>query len=577
MSETGKKSNWSRLIEAFGLERKSNSPSADPAVEATPPSAEPAPPAPSVVTTVPVTAATPPASATPPVYDALGVGGQAKHERSQPKAKADWVDLAASLGLQVPPKRPTPPPSDPTPAPSVDAAASTPAPAESTPRDEVSEPVREQRDGDRPQRDQGRGGEARGDRGGSDRGGRGERGGRDRGGRGERSRGNDGGRAEGGRGDGGRGQGSRGERGQRGDNRGRDDNRGRGDSRTEREPVARDTVDRDDIREDVPSSERSTGERAPARGERGEDRSRGRDRDRGRGQRRDNPPRRESQSRRDESARRDEPPRRDLDSAANERDRWDDDEDLITPSEIVDELVVDIETDDDLPSSERGERTRDDQPSDKRRRRRRRRGRRGGEESRGESEGRAPREPRDDDSPLAFDDSRSALDESSLDDLIPDGPRLETDSLTGETREVGDESAADEADRKRRRRRRRGGRGRRDRTDRTEERPDARGVSTVDGAGGELDEPVDLDSVEDEPEVRDDHDSHEGDDDGNSRGGFRGIPSWDETIGMIVAANMENRARNPQSGGNRGRGRGGRDRGGRDRGRGRGGNRPQGS
>ncbi len=38
------------------------------------------------------------------LYDALGVGGShAKHDKSQPKAKADWVDLAASLGLQVPP------------------------------------------------------------------------------------------------------------------------------------------------------------------------------------------------------------------------------------------------------------------------------------------------------------------------------------------------------------------------------------------------------------------------------------------------------------------------------------------
>jgi hypothetical protein len=39
----------------------------------------------------------------------------------------------------------------------------------------------------------------------------------------------------------------------------------------------------------------------------------------------------------------------------------------------------------------------------------------------------------------------------------------------------------------------------------------------------------------------------------------RGIPSWEETIGVIVNANMESRAKNPNAGGRqggRGRGRG---------------------
>jgi hypothetical protein len=44
----------------------------------------------------------------------------------------------------------------------------------------------------------------------------------------------------------------------------------------------------------------------------------------------------------------------------------------------------------------------------------------------------------------------------------------------------------------------------------------------------------------------------------------RGIPSWEDAIGMIVATNMEARSKNPNAGGSP-RGRGGRGRGGRRR------------
>jgi hypothetical protein len=67
-------------------------------------------------------------------------------------------------------------------------------------------------------------------------------------------------------------------------------------------------------------------------------------------------------------------------------------------------------------------------------------------------------------------------------------------------------------------------------------------------------------------------DSHEGrahgeddEDDDDLKPIHKGIPTWEEGIGLIVAANMESRAKNPNPGGNNPRG-----------GRGRGGNRGRG-
>ena len=69
-------------------------------------------------------------------------------------------------------------------------------------------------------------------------------------------------------------------------------------------------------------------------------------------------------------------------------------------------------------------------------------------------------------------------------------------------------------------------------------------------------------------------DEGEDDEDGGEspRIGFRNIPTWQDAIGVMIAKNMESRARNP--GGSRGpggRGGGGRGRGGRGGGRDRGG------
>jgi hypothetical protein len=54
---------------------------------------------------------------------------------------------------------------------------------------------------------------------------------------------------------------------------------------------------------------------------------------------------------------------------------------------------------------------------------------------------------------------------------------------------------------------------------------------------------------------------HEHDHEGEYKPNHRGIPSWEEAIGMIVATNMEARSKNPHAGPSsrgRGRGRGGR-------------------
>jgi hypothetical protein len=103
----------------------------------------------------------------------------------------------------------------------------------------------------------------------------------------------------------------------------------------------------------------------------------------------------------------------------------------------------------------------------------------------------------------------------------------------------------------------RGGRrrGRRERTGRTD---DVREVI------GDRDEaPPDATSDEHEEMVDEDQAEGEGEGEGEGRSdqvGFRNIPSWPEAVGMIVAKNMESRAKNPgnQRSGGGPRGRGGR-------------------
>jgi hypothetical protein len=67
-----------------------------------------------------------------------------------------------------------------------------------------------------------------------------------------------------------------------------------------------------------------------------------------------------------------------------------------------------------------------------------------------------------------------------------------------------------------------------------------------------------------------DHDEVDDDDDRSVKSGARDITPWEEAIGIIVAANMEARARSPKGSGGPSRGRGGRGQGGGRGGRGRG-------
>jgi ribonuclease E len=73
--------------------------------------------------------------------------------------------------------------------------------------------------------------------------------------------------------------------------------------------------------------------------------------------------------------------------------------------------------------------------------------------------------------------------------------------------------------------------------------------SAVAESGGPEDLEMDLDIGEDE----------EGGDEGQSRAepaeraGFRGIPTWEETVGMLITKNMEARSRRPEGGSSYGR------------------------
>ena len=69
----------------------------------------------------------------------------------------------------------------------------------------------------------------------------------------------------------------------------------------------------------------------------------------------------------------------------------------------------------------------------------------------------------------------------------------------------------------------------------------------------------DDDHDDDDHDLLADHDDEEGD----SHSPHRKIPTWEETVGILITANMESRSKNPHGGGgghHRGRGRGGRGR-----------------
>lgn len=125
--------------------------------------------------------------------------------------------------------------------------------------------------------------------------------------------------------------------------------------------------------------------------------------------------------------------------------------------------------------------------------------------------------------------------------------------------------------------RNRGDRNRRDQRPRVDERSSrAEEIDELDD-DRDMDDLLDEDDLEDEAESLapvDDHDdlddeNHEDDlladqdegEEGDVHAPHRKIPTWEETVGILISSNMESRAKNPHSGGHhRGRGRGGRGR-----------------
>src|SRR5208283_1605978 len=91
---------------------------------------------------------------------------------------------------------------------------------------------------------------------------------------------------------------------------------------------------------------------------------------------------------------------------------------------------------------------------------------------------------------------------------------------------------------------------RRERTERTEEAP-----AEIDHGASLADEAEDFEEPEylgeegslDEEGPEGVH-AEDSDDEDSPRVGFRNIPTWQETVGYVIATNMESRAKNPGSG-----------------------------
>lgn len=228
------------------------------------------------------------------------------------------------------------------------------------------------------------------------------------------------------------------------------------------------------------------------------------------------------------------------------------------------------------------------EPERKRGRRRRRRGRRRGSDASAQQpregdaadrEGSGPREElhREGLNQLAGDDPDAPLDRLDELDVVLDENRV---SVDGESpAPAGERSDAEREPR--RRRRRRGGRGKRGARDGEGRREPAAGSASGERRSESRDAELDNDeedratddgmrasddrlrAVDDDEDDEDQllapigghDDEDDSDDDHDFKAQHRGIPSWDEAIGLIVAANMEARARNPSgpSGGQRGR------------------------
>jgi ribonuclease E len=202
-----------------------------------------------------------------------------------------------------------------------------------------------------------------------------------------------------------------------------------------------------------------------------------------------------------------------------------------------------------------------------RRRRRRRRGR-------GKSADSSPKAPRE---PGSWDEDSAPLSDTNediADDEFSASSEIEQLEGADEPATSGERGPSEERGRPRRRRRRRGGRrngenkeptaARRDepRSDeaRYEDRPITDKEIDDDSDDDDFDLPLHGIREPDDSTLGDHDHDHDDDDDHDLKANHRGIPTWDEAIGMIVGANLEAREKNPggqsSSRGRRGNGRG---------------------
>jgi len=199
------------------------------------------------------------------------------------------------------------------------------------------------------------------------------------------------------------------------------------------------------------------------------------------------------------------------------------------------------------PEEPPGEATEEGERKPGRRRRRRRRGR-------GRSGERAPEAPRETETwDVESRPARESVDDDIADQEIDDSD--ETDGPAVAEREAAPREGEEErAGRPRRRRRRRGRRG----GEAREPSAPATGESRQEREPEDLDDDIVPAYAGRRSESFDDEEDD--DDDLDLKAHHRGIPTWDDAIGMIVNTNMESRARNPagSSGprGRRGRGHG---------------------
>lgn len=170
-----------------------------------------------------------------------------------------------------------------------------------------------------------------------------------------------------------------------------------------------------------------------------------------------------------------------------------------------------------------------DEPTEKRPRRRRRR-----RHPAKDSDARKAESPTDDD----VDNS------ASKPKPFAEGISIQRDEEV-ETKDA-DKPRSEQGDENRRSKRRRPRRGRK-RTSNDESKSEDARTKTAESEE-ELNEPFDEDDL-------DVGHARKGTDEGSVRAGFRGIPTWDEAIGLLVEKNLESRSKRPEGGSQRGRGR----------------------